>query len=329
MSETESLDTVETFDSPTGSPFPVGSPFVETQEYRRFAEFCEACRQYQYIGLCYGPPGVGKTLSARRYAQSEKLNGLPLLKRMTLEQLAALSEHHKVLYTASVVNTPGMVEREIDHRRSQLRAIGLEPINREEYEESEQIRLYENQREQDRAERLLKHDWLESPLPEIPRTLPTFWEISLKYEQRRKEITDPTDLVLIDEADRLKMASLEAVRAIFDRGGIGLVLIGMPGMEKRLARYPQFYSRIGFVHEFRPLGAAAVRTLLSEGWSPPGLHLPLLDEEAVAAVIRITGGNFRLLDRLLSQAERIVQINGLSSVTRQAVEAARESLVIG
>jgi DNA transposition AAA+ family ATPase len=94
-------------------------------------------------------------------------------------------------------------------------------------------------------------------------------------------------------------------------------------MEKRLARYPQFYSRIGFVHQFRPLGAQDVRSLLSEGWSPPGVHLPPLDEEAVATIIRITGGNFRLLDRLLSQTERIAQINDLQAVTRQVVEAAR------
>jgi hypothetical protein len=36
-----------------------------------------------------------------------------------------------------------------------------------------------------------------------------------------------------------RMASLEQVRAIFDAQEIGLILIGMPGIERRLARYPQ------------------------------------------------------------------------------------------
>jgi hypothetical protein len=49
----------------------------------------------------------------------------------------------------------------------------------------------------------------------------------------------------------------------------------------------------------------------------------------VASLIRLTGGNFRLLQRLLVQAERILKINQLETLTRQAVESARESLVIG
>jgi len=50
---------------------------------------------------------------------------------------------------------------------------------------------------------------------------------------------EPTTLLLIDETDRLKTAGLEQVRDIFDQGGIGVVLIGMSGLEKRLSRYAQ------------------------------------------------------------------------------------------
>jgi DNA transposition AAA+ family ATPase len=157
-------------------------------------------------------------------------------------------------------------------------------------------------------------------------------EVATTYAQQRAEAPDPTDLIIIDEADRLKTVSLEQVRDIFDQGNLGVVLIGMPGTEKRLARYPQFYSRVGFVHAFRPLSAAQVRDLLQRQWVPAGVALPaegIADEEARAAIIRMTGGNFRLLHRLLTQIARLVEINALHAVTRQVVEAARESLVIG
>jgi DNA transposition AAA+ family ATPase len=152
------------------------------------------------------------------------------------------------------------------------------------------------------------------------------------YAQQRETMPDPTDLIIIDEADRLKTASLEQVRDIFDHSDLGMVLIGMPGLEKRLARYGQLYSRVGFVHAFRPLSTAQVRDLLQRKWSPSGVALPeegVTDEATLASIIRVTGGNFRLLHRLLTQIARIVEINALQAVTSEVVEAARESLVIG
>ena len=124
----------------------------------------------------------------------------------------------------------------------------------------------------------------------------------------RLEIRDDPVLVAIDEADRLTTASLEQVRAIFDQGGLGVVLIGMPGIEKRLSVRRRAYSRVGFVHEFRPLAKKEVRGLLEPGVDAPGVVLPgnwVADEEVLAAILRITGGNFRLLERLLTQIARL------------------------
>jgi hypothetical protein len=102
-------------------------------------------------------------------------------------------------------------------------------------------------------------------------------------------------------------------------------------IEKRIARFPQFYSRIGFVHEFRPLDAAQVQELLEKRWTPVGVTLrdEQLIPEVIASLIRMTGGNFRLLTRLLTQIERVLSVNDLHLVSTAVVEAARDSLVIG
>ena len=74
----------------------------------------------------------------------------------------------------------------------------------------------------------------------------------------------------------------------------------MPCIEKRLARYPQLYSRIGFAHEYRPLTPEELTAVLTR-------RHPTADTAAdgiarattIAAIVRITGGNFRLVDRFL------------------------------
>ena len=110
------------------------------------------------------------------------------------------------------------------------------------------------------------------------------------------------------------------------------MLIGMPGFERQLARYPQLYSRIGFAHHYLPLDAKDLRPVLTEYWHRLGLvfnpeHEP--DVEALMSIVRITGGNFRLIERLMSQIGRVLDINSLDAITPDVVQAARETLVVG
>jgi DNA transposition AAA+ family ATPase len=242
--------------------------FLVTKEYRRFAEFCDACRRERYLGICYGPPGVGKTLSARHYACWEGLEPV-LLDHVTTADtppLAELLARRSVVYTPTVAVSPGRISREVDTLRRTVNALAVY---------------------------VLLGD-------------------AVSQQERNYSLDRYTELVLIDEADRLNASALEAVRDVHDRHGVALVLIGMPGLEKRLARSPQLYSRVGFVHAYRPLSVEELRFILERKWQHLGLTLDpndFTDAEAMAAIARHTGGNFRLVQRLWSQIERILDLN--------------------
>ena len=87
-------------------------PFVVTKEHRRFAEFADAVRRDRYIGLCHGPPGVGKTLSARQYAGWDIvgpcMQALQPLGAVPVPQQAMASR--TIVYTPKVCNSPRLVD---------------------------------------------------------------------------------------------------------------------------------------------------------------------------------------------------------------------------
>jgi DNA transposition AAA+ family ATPase len=261
--------------------------FIATQEHRRFTEFADAVRKHRYIGLCHGPAGVGKTLSARRYARWD--NAATLVTDWgrrdpsDIKVYADLARSRAVFYTPTV----GCTHKELRQEVPRL----MERVD---------ICIDEHAR---------------------PK--------GVLIESRRKRLVE---LLIVDEAERLSTIALEYFRDVFDRQGIGLILIGMPGIEKSMARYPQLFSRVGFAHQYRPLQNEELTFVLTRRWRDLGLAMDdadFTDAHAVAAIVRVTGGNFRLLHRLFVQIERILRINGLNAITEDVVEAARSVLVIG
>jgi DNA transposition AAA+ family ATPase len=271
-----------------GSGDPRTGPFIVTKEHRRFTEFANALRKHRTIGLCFGPAGVGKTLSARRHAHWDLAE--PLLHtwgpRAPSDEhvYAALARSRTVFHTPTVGGT--LRELRTDLHRMTSR-------------------------------------------------------VDICIEQHSRTTSDGNgggardsmiELIILDEAERLSTSALEHLRDMFDRTPIGLMLIGMPGIDKRMARYPQLYSRVGFAHHYRPLQGDELTFVLTRHWRKLGLSLDsadFTDTQAIAAISRITSGNFRLLHRLFVQIERILLINELTVITEDVVEAARSTLVIG
>lgn len=144
-------------------------------------------------------------------------------------------------------------------------------------------------------------------------------------------IQDHTELVIIDEAQfLLKHSSLEQLRYIYDHGDFGLVLMGMPGLDKSLAHYKQFYSRIGQLHTYRTLDLGDVGELLQQpALLGTGLSTKAFPEEVISQIMRVCKGNFRTLKMLTQRIERILEINERQVASAAIVRKASEQLLPG
>jgi DNA transposition AAA+ family ATPase len=259
--------------------------FIATKAYKRFVEFCQACKKDKYIGLCYGAAGVGKSVAATHFARWHQVwTECQYVKSSPYAHPPLkMDDFDTIIYIPDVINSPTAIRKAI-----------------------EQLILDFNQM--------------------VNRSL------SLKDRLSTGIGANHVKLLIIDEADRLQPKSLEEVRDIYDRQQVPVILVGMPGIEKRLIRFPQLYSRVGFSHLYQPLNEEEIGSIVQDYMRVLNIAVDVKnvsDHEAIAAFNRITQGNFRLINRLLKQTVRIMAVNLKSNMSKEVVEAARECLVIG
>lgn len=280
--------------------------FVQTKGYRLFTDLCDACRRSRHIGLGYGPPGTGKTESARYYAQWDHVESLLPEPLITFSGRSAVDDFYpyKPFTFSSAPQTAPILDcRTVFYTPPVSASAGrIERQVLSLFAAFSYLIEAANQRHQG------KEDFL--------------------VTRRSSHVIE---LLIVDEANRLKDSGLEQIRDIYDKGRFGLILLGMPGLEKRLARAPQLYSRIGFAHQMDPMPEEETRDFLEKRWSHrvKAYSDDFTDKEAVTAILRIARGNLRLIDRLMTQVDYVLLANQLQAVTKEVVETARENLIIG
>lgn len=98
--------------------------FIITKEHRRFKEFATAVRKEKTIGICHGEAGVGKTLSARRYAHWDEVGTFvdEWGPRSAADAKVQATAHRSrtVFYTPEVLPRHKQIMNEIGHLQTRV-----------------------------------------------------------------------------------------------------------------------------------------------------------------------------------------------------------------
>lgn len=151
------------------------------------------------------------------------------------------------------------------------------------------------------------------------------WESSKAWAEARQ--TKQVNVIIVDEAHRLRYAAFEEFRDLQEEWGVGMVLIGDPGMERSLARMFHFSDRVRYVERFEPLTIEEMVAYIDK--QTELMNIPKPPDEVYVLISEYCRGNPRKLGHLFALVERLLKINDdlVNSLTAEVVETAREMML--
>ncbi|MBD2497968.1 TniB family NTP-binding protein [Nostoc sp. FACHB-280] len=131
------------------------------------------------------------------------------------------------------------------------------------------------------------------------------------------------EMLIIDEADRLKPETFAEVRDIYDKLGIAVVLVGTDRLEAVIKRDEQVYNRFRACHRFGKLSGKDFQDIV-QTWEDKVLKLPLpsnlISKDMLRILTSATEGYIGRLDEILRESAIRSLSRGLKKINKAVLQ---------
>ena len=145
-------------------------------------------------------------------------------------------------------------------------------------------------------------------------------ELWYKTQQRRF-----LELLIIDKAQRLSSKCLEAISDFGDKHRLGIILLGMPGFDRRIRNYEQLNNQVGFYHDFNTPRTDELKAILEARWQSQQVTI---EDGTIEMLEKVTSSNIRKLENINAEMSRVCRLNSVTIITPDLVQLASKTLLL-
>lgn len=145
------------------------------------------------------------------------------------------------------------------------------------------------------------------------------------YETASEVLSRKNRLVVIDEAERMKVSQLELLRDLYDQGNMGLCLVGLDSLRSLLTRgknlrenLVQLYSRVAYQKVVDILEPEDVEMILSDKLGAHGVSKGMMKD--LSKKYRSRGG-LRAIIKLSLLAQKLAAKNSIKTINDDLITA--------
>ena len=142
------------------------------------------------------------------------------------------------------------------------------------------------------------------------------------YDNQKRRFLE---VLIIDKAQRLSIKCLEAICDFAEEHKLGIVLLGMPGFDRRIRNYDQINNLVGFYHIFNTPRTDELRAILEARWQRQQVTI---EDGAIEMLEKVTNSNIRKLVNINAEMSRVCELNSISIITPELVQLASKTLLL-